>query len=222
MSAEGLVVYSAIYGGWDDPKDVRGLGAPAVLYTDSTATARRAEAAGWVAWVDPLPRLPSPMLRAKWWKCHPRTACPGAQASVWIDGSLTPLDGFTGRVRDALDGFDVALTPHPWRDCIYDELEASVGLPKYEAGPMREQVRSYRLAGHPEHWGLFAAGCVARRHGPAALRLSEAWWAEITRWSWQDQLSLPVVLRRDARVRWNARLPWAEPLWGYRDHGSLV
>lgn len=219
-----MEVYTAIYGErYDRPKDVHGLGVPALLYTDQPEVAEAGRCAGWDVRLEYLPRLGSPMMRAKWWKLHPELAAPDAEASVWIDGSIRPLPGFVGRCGAALsdheDGLDVALTPHPWRDCIYDELEASVGLPKYEAGPMRAQVEHYRLAGHPPRWGLFASGAIARRHTPAVRFLDESWWAEIVRWHWQDQLSLPVVLRNEGRVRWAANMRWAEPWWTYTDHG---
>ena len=63
---------------------------------------------------------------------------------------------------------------------------------------MAEQVAHYRALGHPEHSGLFACGVIARsgRNDPRLIMLNEAWWQEIRRWSHQDQLSLPYLLRK--------------------------
>lgn len=215
------VLYTAIYGDrYDTPKQVAQAGCGSVLFTDDPELEGPARAAGWEeVVVDPLDRLPTPMLRAKWWKCRPDLALPDAEVTLWIDGSMTPLAGYAERCVAALHGADVALTPHPWRDCIYDELEASVGLPKYDAPAMRAQCDAYRAAGHPGHWGLFASGAIARRAGRAVREFGHLWWRENLERSWQDQLSLPVVLRRCGNVRWAANMPWAQ-WWAHAEHGT--
>lgn len=210
------VLYTAIYGpGYDQPKPVAQAGCHAVLYTDQLGL----EAPGWEVRVEPLPWISTPMLRAKYWKTHPEELG-DVEVSLWIDGSLTPLEGYAARCVGALGDRDMALTPHPWRDCIYDELEASVGLPKYDAESMQEQCELYRFQGHPAHWGLFASGAIARRHTPTVLSFSRAWWFENKWRSWQDQLSLPVVLRNyGSHITWSANMPWAT-WWGYTEHFS--
>lgn len=209
-----LVVYTAIYGGYDQPKPAPD-DAPAVLFTDDP----HLQAPGWNVTVDPLSWIATPMLRAKWWKTHPHLAVPNCDATAWIDGSLTPLPGFGGRCEDALRGLDWVLTKHPLRDCIYTELDASVPLPKYDPVAMRAQIRHYRAQGHPQQWGLFASGCMARLNVTRVNHASEEWWDNNVDWSWQDQLSLPVILRQHPEIRWAAELPWGEPLWGYSEHG---
>jgi hypothetical protein len=174
-------------------------------------------APGWEIRYEPLARFATPMLRAKYWKCHPNLACPDADVTLWIDGSIIVKDNFATRCVEALNGDDIAFTPHPLRDCIYDELEASIPLPKYGAQTMIRQVQTYREMGHPEHWGLFASGIMARRNTPAVNRLNMRWWGENWFWSWQDQLSLPVVTRNTADVKWNTNLPWAQ-WWDYQEH----
>lgn len=215
------VLYSAIYGDrYDTVKAVHGHGADrAVLFTDNAALVDQAGMQGWdTVVVDGLEQLPNPMLRAKWWKTRPELAVPDATVTLWIDGSMTPHPGYATRCLDALADYDLALTPHPWRDCIYDEVAASVGLPKYDDAAMLAQVGRYELAGHPPRWGLFASGAIARRHSRAVAGFGALWWAENLHGSWQDQLSLPVVLRRCANLRWTATLPWAT-WWELTDHG---
>ena len=91
----------------------------------------------------------------------------------------------------------LSMFPHPDRACIYDEVLASRGMAKYAGLPLAEQVASYRAEGFPAQAGLIAAGLIARRSGqPALARIEAAWWAENLRWTYQDQLSLPVVLWR--------------------------
>lgn len=211
-----VVCYSAIYGnGYDTPKPVYGVGAgtKCVMFTDIP----NLQAPGWEVRYEPLARFATPMLRAKYWKCHPHLAVPQADVSIWIDGSITPKENFAAHCVRALGKDDVAFTPHPIRDCIYAELDASIPLPKYNARTMIRQVQTYREMGHPEHWGLFASGIMARRNKQAVNRLNIRWWGENWFWSWQDQLSLPVVTRAATDVSWNMNLPWAEH-WDYAEH----
>jgi hypothetical protein len=216
----GVVLYTAIYGDrYDTVKPVGQAGCRTVLFTDNPDLRGDAERGGWdEVVVDPLERIPTPMLRAKWWKTRADVAVPDAEVSLWIDGSMTPVVGYAERCLKALEDVDIAFTPHPWRDCIYTELAASVGLPKYDAAAMTAQCEGYRLAGHPEHWGLFATGAIARRHVRPVHELGHVWWRENIDHSWQDQLSLPVVVRRAQNIRWAASLPWAQ-WWAYTDHG---
>lgn len=212
------VLLTAVYGAYDTPKDVTGVDARRIMVTDQAETVAAAQAAGWEVYLDPLERLATPMLRAKWWKCRPEAIAPDADVWLWVDASITPYPGYAGRCIEALTDVDVALTPHPWRDCIYDELEASVGLPKYDPDAMRAQCDAYQQMGHPPHWGLFASGALARRNTRTVRELGHMWWRENLDRSWQDQLSLPVMVRNASAIRWAANMPWAQ-WWGLTDHG---
>jgi len=218
-----VTLYTAIYGDrYDAVKPVAQAGCRTVLFTDLPDLEDHARHLGWdEVVVDPLERLGTPMLRAKWWKTRADVAVPDTDVSLWIDGSMTPVVDYAAKCVEALTDLDMALTPHPWRDCIYTELAASVGLPKYDAAAMTAQCKAYRLTGHPEHWGLFASGAIARRHVRAVAEFGHLWWRENLDHTWQDQLSLPVVLRRCANLRWAANLPWAT-WWAYTDHGVGV
>ena len=211
-----VVVYTAIYGdSYDTPKDVSSVAEPCILYTDQP----HFHAPGWEVRYDPVDHLSSPMLRAKYWKTHPLEVAPAADVSIWIDGSMTPKPQFTERCMAALGVHDWALTPHPWRDCIYEEYLASEHLPKYDPAAMKRQIDGYRQQGHPEHWGLFATGAMTRRHLPNVERASRDWWLENWFKSWQDQLSLPFILRQHTAVNWAATMPWAA-WWDLQNHGT--
>jgi hypothetical protein len=89
--------------------------------------------------------------------------------------------------------------PHPERGCIYDEVVQSATMRKYQAQPIHEQAASYRTEGYPAQNGLMACGLIARRARADLGGINEMWWRENLRWSYQDQLSLPVVLWRMGR-----------------------
>ncbi|MCU1494793.1 MAG: putative glycosyltransferase [Acidimicrobiaceae bacterium] len=117
--------------------------------------------------------------------------------TIWIDGSHEIVSSsFADEVIASIGSSGFALYRHPWRDCIYDEALASIALPKYGGLPIEAQVAAYRELGHPEHDGLWACGTLARTKSPKLDQLMAAWMDEIERWTYQDQLSLPVLLRR--------------------------
>ena len=176
--ATSAVVYSAVYGGFDAP---RRQPIPVRLFTDET---------------HPLPELPDARLRAKWWKVRPDLACPDVEVTIWIDGSMEIIrPDLVDLCLDMLGNADAVFGRHPWRDDIYEEAAVSMHLAKYQGQPLLEQVNSYRRAGHPEHWGLMHAGFLVRRNNARMQAVDEAWWREILKWSIQDQLSLPPLLR---------------------------
>ncbi len=206
------VVYTAIAGDYDSLK------APAaqdencafVCFTDADWPAR---IGAWrVAPLEPDPAL-HPRLRAKRPKILAHEVFPGGRwkpsapfwsrtrkfdLSIWVDGSIEiESPTFVSDMRKLLGRGEWAMFRHPDRDCIYEEAELSLTLPKYQGLPIREQVESYRGV-VPPHAGLFACGIIVRRE-PVSERLQAAalsWWDENVRWTYQDQLSLPFVIAK--------------------------
>jgi hypothetical protein len=180
----------AIYGGYDLIPPVPEGVDDAVLITDVPVRS------GWRNVVEPSDA--HPRLAAKRPKARPDlyTDC---EASLWMDGSIHVSDGaFIAQVRTLLQDHELVLTDHPEdRDCAYQEAEHCWDWPKYRDEPLREQVAQYRSEGMPEHFGLWAAGCIARRHTVAMRTFGDAWLAEMQRWTIQDQVSLPYLLWRD-------------------------
>jgi hypothetical protein len=184
-------VVTAIYDSYDDLKPVcpqDGLAVDWVVVTDDPHLA----APGWRVVCEPQPGV-APMRAAKAPKFRPwdYTTAP---ASVWIDGSCQVTSAgfvaaFLGRA-EPLAGFT-----HRYRDCLYAEAEISAPLLKFAGEPIREQAAYYREMGHPEHWGLWETTVIGRRHTPAMHDLGEAWAAETAKWSTQDQVSYPYILR---------------------------
>jgi hypothetical protein len=117
---------------------------------------------------------------------------------IWIDGSaVVKRRDFVETVVSCIGASGWAMFSHPDRTCIYDEAEASVGMPKYASQPIMAQVDHYRGEGYPAGNALMAAGVIARDARRLDLAtINEMWWRENLRWSYQDQLSLPVVLWR--------------------------
>jgi hypothetical protein len=138
-------------------------------------------------------------MSAKWYKAMPDEAMPDVRWSIWIDANarVDSVSFAASAVSFAQQG--LALFRHPQRDCIYQEARASrlTARDKYEGQPLEAQVAHYRDLGHPKHGGLFAGGTIVRDSSRPEIReVGKRWLDECVRWSYQDQLSLPVVLRR--------------------------
>jgi hypothetical protein len=156
----------------------------------------RADALGWN--VQQMPSLRNPRYDAKQFKIlGPDELFARYDATVWLDGSHEVTDArFFDIALANLGPHGFALHRHPMRDCIYEEARASIAYPlKYAGQPIAEQAEHYRQLGHPEHAGLWACGSMVRVRSSLMTELMWAWWQEITGWSVQDQISLPVVCR---------------------------
>lgn len=228
-----VALYTAVYGrsDWVKPAPKVPDGVPCYFYTDLVVVADEAQALGWearlvphyIATVKGDPRITAPMLAHKYWKCHPGLACPEADISFWIDGSMeVTTDRYIELGLEALGTDDWACVRHPVRDCIYPEGQYSSTLTwRYDHDAILAQINFYSQF-HPPGWGLIATGANVRRHTPRVLELSEAWWVECLQWSHQDQLSLPVLLRlSDGEVKWNMNLPWFQ-WWHLHEHGPRM
>lgn len=210
-----VCVYTAVYGDYDElkPFPPQSVASDFVCFSDAAMPVTY----GWRLIRSRRHAALHPRMRAKFfklmshrvfphgrlaWRYNPIRASlalrPHYDALVWVDASLKiKSPHFVAELVETIGAHDWAMFVHPDRDCIYDEADLSVLLTKYRGLPIREQVETYRQEGYPAKAGLFACGIIARRSSsPKLAAVNEAWWAENCRWTYQDQLSLPVVLWR--------------------------
>jgi Protein of unknown function (DUF616) len=188
-----VAVITAIYGSYDIPKSTlpqEGIDAEWVLVTDNPGIPDGH--LGWRVVYQPRPGV-HPNRAAKHPKFRPWEYTE-APASVWIDGSCRVRSPWFA--SEAIGFADpIAQFTHPDRDCIYTETAEAQTVTKYAGEPLASQAGSYQDAGHPDHWGLWATTVIARKHTPPVKRLGDEWTAEVARWSFEDQISQPYVLR---------------------------
>lgn len=182
-----LALITSVYGNYDSLKASVPQSSPVemVCVTDDPDL----EVDGWRILV--VPRTCHPNLAAKQAK-----ACPWvftqADSVVWIDGSFRVTSPTF--VCDVLELADpIAQFVHPWRSCVYDEAEVSIGMPKYAGLPCLEQVERYREF-HPTYWGLWASGVIARHRCQVVEEFGRRWLDECEQWTFQDQLSEAPML----------------------------
>src|SRR5215471_6909446 len=205
-----VALYSAIYGRYDTVKPLpQNLGVTAYLFTDQ----RDLVAPGWeivyrphgIASLKGSPRITSPMLAHKFWKCHPGLAVPDVDATIWIDGSMEiVVDDYVQLCLGALHDDEWSCVRHPARTCIYPEADYSATLTwRYDGPAIRAQADFYRTIGYGPGLGLIATGANVRRHTATVLEIGEQWWQECLNWSHQDQISLPVLFWLHPELKWN-------------------
>jgi hypothetical protein len=187
-----MIVYTSIYGGYDRlwPHADHRLVSRWICYTDNPGL----QTPGWETIVEP-PRYAHPCLAAKWRKCHP-PECDDDGKSLWVDGSIhVDNPGYVEVIDDLLDIAPMCFVPHPDRSDIRSEAHASkvIAPHKYHQFDLRAQVDLYDARKGPTK-GLWASTTFGRVHKPAVLQMGAAWMAHCELLSYQDQLSLPVLL----------------------------
>lgn len=193
-----VAIVTAIYDGYDELKPVlaqAGVDVEWVCVTDGAPLPDVEAARGWSMICEPRPGV-HPNRAAKHPKYEPWKYT-NAPVSIWVDASFRVVsDRFAVEATAGLTyAQPIAQFQHPWRDCLYAEAKESARLAKYAGEPVLEQADAYALAGHPEGWGLWATGVIARQHTDAVRELGGRWLHETYRWSFQDQVSQPFALR---------------------------
>lgn len=192
-----VAIYTATYGGYDrlwEPV-AQDIDVEWVAFTDDD---QLAPVGPWEVVLRP-PERDHPRMAAKVPRCLPHVWLPEHPLTIWVDANMEITSPAFAREALAamVDGF--ATWQHPQRSCIYVEARASLKLApaKYADQPIMAQVGHYRRERFPQRGGLFATGTLARDSRFEIVRaMGEQWLAECDRWTYQDQLSLPVVCRR--------------------------
>lgn len=191
MTAD-VAILTAVYDSYDTIKPAlrqSGVDVEWILVTDTPPT----DARGWTVVHEPRPELP-PVRAAKTPKLEPWRYT-DAPASIWVDASYRITSPtFALEVLALAD--PIAQFAHPWRDCLYSEAAEVARLGMDPDGIAAWQVDRYRKAKHPEGWGLWASGVIARQHTPAVKRMGAMWAKEVESGSSRDQVSQPYVLRK--------------------------
>ena len=188
-----VAIISSIYGKYDTLNPIfpqKGLSVEWILVTDNSPK----DDLGWRVVKEDRPEV-HPNRAAKRAKLLPWMYTE-AYSSIWIDGSFKVISPTFA--REAI-GYakPIAQFKHPWRDCLYQEARCTVAINRYapQQHLIKEQADFYKTSGHPEHWGLWATGIIARYHTPSVRALGYSWMQDIERYSFQDQVSQAYSLR---------------------------
>lgn len=143
--------------------------------------------------IPPLDKFKEEVLNAKMCKILPHFFFKD-EITVWCDGNIYLSPDNLSDLTRQLVTYDIVVMTHPTK-CVYKEAEACKIMRKDKGEKIDEQVKWYRELGYPENNGLFACGVIARRNTKAIQRRCNEWWYHITRFSYRDQISFPVVFK---------------------------
>lgn len=114
--------------------------------------------------------------------------------SIYLDGNIS-INGDLNHIFDFyLQGYDISVSPHPFRNCIYDEAKACINSKKVPPEIVEQQLDYYRQEKFPEQFGLFENNIIVRRHSDMVKKLMSDWWCQFKLFSKRDQLSFCYVL----------------------------
>lgn len=186
-----IAVYTSITAKRDVLKEPKhSVGADFILFSDrpwTSPTWTVREACG--LFTDPRRNARAPKLLAHQY-------LPGYEYSVWIDGSMRLLVPARELVEKYLGHHDIALFPHPWRDCVYDEADACIQHGLDDPAVITAQMEKYKRDNYPVHNGLHATGVILRRHNKRIETFNDAWWAELRQHSRRDQLGINYTFKK--------------------------
>ena len=129
--------------------------------------------------------------------------------SVYCDANIHLKSSV--KIEEVVDKYlkdaDILVQKHFMRDCVYEEIEAAKARvkTKEEIELLNKQSEHYKSIGFPVHCKTLAGyQPLIRRHNDRVKAFNEAWWNEISQFSYRDQCSFPVVLSRfpDLKVAW--------------------
>lgn len=121
---------------------------------------------------------------------------PEYDLSIWVDSSVK-LSNNINNVLCSLDfnNYNIFISKHPQRNCIYKEAEACIDLKKDNKYIIETELKYFKSEGMPENFGLLETNVIIKLHNdPKCIELMELWSKYLNIFSHRDQISLPFVL----------------------------
>lgn len=189
------VIYTVIVGGYDRLRQpVAYPGWDYVCFTDGRRTGWRPKL-GLSHWdIRPLPDTGlTPTLNSRLPKILPHRYLTDYDYSVYIDGNAT-LTGNPSDLLDQLGWPKMAISEHPFRATVFEEIEECIRQSKAPRALLETQRQAYQSDHAPEDLRLLENNLLLRSHNDdGVIHLMEAWWEQMNTFSHRDQLSLPYV-----------------------------
>ena len=120
-----------------------------------------------------------------------------ADYSIWVDGNISLLISPEQLVKEYMkDEYEIAVFKHPKRNCLYDEAERLKEIFPSLIQTIDSQMYHYYRQEFPKQNGLKECSVIIRKHNKEIEKFNNAWWSEICRWTYRDQLSFTYILSK--------------------------
>ena len=188
MDVVKKVVYTAIYGNYDQPLKpiVDNPEWDHILFTDNSTLDSN-------IWQKVIMKPTRPFLQSRYVKLlYHSTIINKYDLILWIDANILircDLNEFAEKNPE-----EFVLLKHPDRDNIAEEARVCIKLKKDHASKINNQVEKYRKVGYKFDNGLAATGIMLRRNTDNVKQFCLKWWEELASGSIRDQLSFNYVL----------------------------
>lgn len=187
MKKDKLVVYTALFGDYDDLIDPAENfeGCDFICFTDR----KDLKSDIWEIKIINEIDLPPNRMNRKY-KMFPNVFIPEYNTSLYVDSNIFIKRNPVELLDKYLIRYDIALPKHFARNCVYKEAEEVVKLGKEKKGLAEEQMSFYKKEGFPTRFGLTENNIIFRKHNKKnVIKLMECWWSQINKYSKRDQLS---------------------------------
>lgn len=188
------VIYTSIVGGYDSLRQPEVVD-PSFDYVCFSDDFKELKVGVWE--IRPITcDLTDPTRRSRYAKILPHRVFPEYEISLWMDANITVVDkAFYDAVESKIaSGTVIAQVPHPYRQCVYEEIAQCYKDTRIGLLVAMRQLRHLESEGFPRQFGLFENNLILRRHNdPSVVKVSEGWWNEYMSFSTRDQLSLMPV-----------------------------
>ncbi len=216
-----FVVYTVITGGFDTVRqpEVMDSRFDYILFTDSVTSSK------FGVWSVREIGYDCKDLRKKsrFPKMHPELLLSVYDASLYIDGNISITSQFVYDrcVALAADGVDWAGIKHQSRDCIYDEMNAIIGLGWVHDYEVLDWYQFLRKEGYPDHNGMFENNIIFRLHSQAVKQIDDIWWGTFEKQEVKrDQFSLMYSMWKVPEAKTTCFLSENENAWRNEGHFS--
>ena len=209
-----FVIYTVITGGFDNVKqpEVTDPRFDYVLFTDSYTTS---EIGVWSVRIIEY-ECKDTRQKSRFPKICPEVLLSEYEASLYIDGNvcITSQQVYDRCVELADQGVEWAGIKHQTRDCVYDEMNAIIGLGWVHDYHVLDWYWYLRKEDYPDHNGLFENNIIFRLHTPTVKHIKELWWWTIEKKEVKrDQFSLMYAMWKVPEVKTAFFLPESENAW---------
>ena len=184
-----LVIYTAIFGGYDNLKT------PKILNRNIQYICFSDQLIKCPPWkiIYIKPEFKDKRREARKFKILSHRYLKDFKYSIWLDGSYEILDDLSKFVKKWLGKNCIAVKKHPVRNCLYDEARICLKQKLDSQKLIVKQINKYFREGYPKNNGLVESGILIRKHTEDVKSFNERWWREVKKFSRRDQISFNYI-----------------------------